>query len=211
MQIKIDVKILIFALIFFITGQINIYIILMMFAFFHEMAHLIVGLFLGFRPYLFEMKPIGFSISFYNSVDDYNKKIKKGNMLELKKIFVYLAGPVYNLATAFAFAFFSGMVEFVYINLILFIINILPMYPLDGGRIVKSILSIFCGLRKSYILTEKISFVCVVILLIITSIAIIKVQNFGLLVVVLYLVCIECREAKYIKQKLKLYELIQNK
>ena len=49
MQIKVDLKILIFALIFFLTNQIKLYILLMIFAFIHEMAHLITGVCLVFK------------------------------------------------------------------------------------------------------------------------------------------------------------------
>ena len=41
MQIKIDLKIFLFLLIFVITRQIKIYAILMLFAFVHELGHLI--------------------------------------------------------------------------------------------------------------------------------------------------------------------------
>ena len=90
MQIKVDLKILIFALIFFLTNQIKLYILLMIFAFTHEMAHLITGVCLGFKPSVLEIKPIGFSISFINPIVDYNKKILKSNILELKKIIIYI-------------------------------------------------------------------------------------------------------------------------
>ena len=96
MQIKVDLKILIFALIFFLTNQIKLYILLMIFAFTHEMAHLITGVCLGFKPSVLEIKPIGFSISFINPIVDYNKKILKSNILELKKIIIYIAGPLIN-------------------------------------------------------------------------------------------------------------------
>ena len=90
MQIKIDLKILIFVLIFLLTSQLRIYILLMIFACLHELGHLIIGLILGFKPTIFEIKPIGFSVSFNNPVKDYNKKILKSNVLEIKKIIIYI-------------------------------------------------------------------------------------------------------------------------
>lgn len=45
-------------------------------------------------------------------------------------------------------------------------------------------------------------------LLFISSIVIIKIQNFGFLIMVLYLVCIKYRETKYIEQKLYLYDIL---
>ena len=81
MQIKVDLKILIFILIFYLTNQIKIYTLLMIFACIHEFGHLLTGLLLGFSPSIFEIKPRGFSISFNNPILDYNKKILKANLL----------------------------------------------------------------------------------------------------------------------------------
>ena len=122
MQIKVDLKILIFALIFFLTNQIKLYILLMIFAFTHEMAHLITGVCLGFKASVLEVKPIGFSISFINPIVDYNKKILKSNILELKKIIIYIAGPLINFILGMI-CFFK--VDIMYINLLLAIIKYL--------------------------------------------------------------------------------------
>ena len=123
MQIKIDMKILIFLLIFYLTNQIKVYILLMIFACLHELGHLGLGLILGFKPISFEIKPIGFSASFYNLVKDYNKKILNGNILELKKIFVYLIGPITNIVLALIIYYIKmdALVkqELIYINLII--------------------------------------------------------------------------------------------
>ena len=213
MQIKIDMKILIFVLIFFITNQIKIYILLMIFACLHELGHLIFGMILGFKPYLFEIKPIGFSVSFNNAIEDYNKKIKKGNLLELKKIFVYIAGPMVNILVSFILYFFNIdillKVELIYLNLILAFVNLLPIYPLDGGRILKCILCISYGLKKSYIITERVSVVVIVLILFASSILVLKVHNFGLLLIILYLVYIKMIETRRVERKLALFELIE--
>ena len=96
MQIKVDLKILIFALIFFLTNQIKLYILLMIFAFIHELGHLITGIIVGMKPEKLELMPFGVAISFKIKPEEYNKKIKKGNQLEIKKILVAIAGPITN-------------------------------------------------------------------------------------------------------------------
>ncbi len=75
MQIKINLKIFIFMILFFLTNQIKIYIIFMLFAFIHEIGHLIVGTIMGFTPNSIVINPFGLSIIF-NSKIDY-KKMKK--------------------------------------------------------------------------------------------------------------------------------------
>ncbi len=212
MQIKIDMKILIFLLIFQITGQIQIYILLMIFACLHELSHMIIGSILGFKPTTFEVKPIGFSVSFYNVIKDYSKKIRKGNLLEFKRIFVYLAGPLSNLIIAVILFginidFFVKQ-EIMYINLIIAMVNLLPIYPLDGGRIVKSLIHILFGLRQSYIITERISWAVTIIILASASLFILKVKNFGLLAMLVYLLAIRIIEGDRMNKKLKLYDAL---
>lgn len=209
MQIKFDVKILIFALIFFITNQLENYITLMIFAFLHELSHVIIGKILKFKPHTLEIKPIGFSIAFYYPINDYNKKIYRANLLELKKILIYLAGPMFNLIIAIILTFYSVKIEIIYINLIIFLFNLIPIYPLDGGRITKSLLYIFCGLKKSYIIMRRISYVFAIILLFIGSLIIIKFQNIGLLFTIIYVsyICFEASIA--LQNKILIHELIE--
>ena len=87
--------------------------------------------------------PFGFSISFKINVYEYNKKIKNGNMLSLKKIFVALAGPLINLLLMFIIFYLNinenMKLQMIYANLILAVFNLLPVYPLDGGRILKEL------------------------------------------------------------------------
>ena len=96
MRFRIDLKIFIFLIIFYFTKQIELYAFIMFFAFVHELGHLIAGLIMRMKPEKIELMPFGFSISFKISVEEYNKKIKKGNMLEIKKIIVAIAGPITN-------------------------------------------------------------------------------------------------------------------
>ena len=96
MRFRIDLKIFIFLIIFYFTKQIEIYAMIMLFALIHELGHLLAGLLMGMKPEKIELMPFGVSISFKIKVEEYNKKIKKGNMLEIKKILVALAGPLTN-------------------------------------------------------------------------------------------------------------------
>ena len=91
MRVKIDLKIFIFIIIFILTRQIEIYGVLMLFAFIHECGHMIVGLLLRFKPNKLEIMPYGLSIGFEVKCEDYNRKVKKGNMLAIKKIIIALA------------------------------------------------------------------------------------------------------------------------
>jgi stage IV sporulation protein FB len=51
---------------------------------------------------------------------------------------IVAAGPLSNLALYFI-GHYLGLDVFAQINMFLFIFNILPIYPMDGGRICKAI------------------------------------------------------------------------
>ena len=97
MRFRIDLKIFILIIIFILTKQIKIYAMIMLFAIIHEFGHLIAGILLGMKAEKFNIKLFGVSIDFSIRKNDYNNKIKKANYLEIKKIFIALAGPLTNI------------------------------------------------------------------------------------------------------------------
>lgn len=215
MQIKIDLKILIFLLIFHFTNQIKTYILLMIFACIHELGHLLIGLILGFKPTSIEIKPIGFSVIFLNSIEDYNNKVLKGNVLEVKKILVYLAGPLINIFLAIIIYFINikGTIglQLIYINFLIAFFNLLPIYPLDGGRIVKSVTCLFYGLLSSYKITDKISWIVTIMVFAASSILVLKVHNYGLVLIIGYLLYVRICNSRLIQWRIRLLETIQKK
>ena len=97
--------------------------------------------------------PFGVAISFKIKPEEYNKKIKKGNQLEIKKILVALAGPITNFIVIVIILnlnieLFKAL-TIIYTNFLIVIFNLLPIYPLDGGRILKGILHINIGKQKA--------------------------------------------------------------
>lgn len=215
MSIKIDLKIFLFSIIFWFTKQIELYAILMIFAFIHELGHLICGLILGFKPNSIKINPFGFQITFDTHIEDYNYRIKKGNELCVKKIIIALAGPVINVLTAILCLMIpnDSIIQkeiIIYANLLLAIFNIIPIYPLDGGRIIKEIINIIKGRKEAYELTSKISKVTIIILTIIVSITILYVHNIALLIILMYLWYLVIKNEKLYKIKNKIYEYINS-
>lgn len=217
MRIRIHLKIFIFILIFLLTNQIKIYGVLMLFALIHELGHLVIGILLGFRPTKLEIMPYGLSVGFEVECEDYNKKIKKGNMLSIKKLLIAATGPITNVILTviyllFDITFFGIERELViYSNVLIGIFNLIPIYPLDGGRIVKNILHIIVGLKKSYDYTNQISKITICILTVISSIAILYLKNIAILIILAYLwYLVLTEDKKYEKKKLLFEKMINN-
>lgn len=226
MSIKIDLKIFLFLLLFLITSQFNIYILLMIFAFIHELGHLFAGILLGFKPKEIKITPVGMKIEFAVKCEEYNKKILKGNLLGIKKAIIAIAGPLTNfLIILLSFILKSvnpqldqielfhitniNLQNIIYANFLIAIFNLIPMYPLDGGRIIKEILHICIGLKKSETYTYMISKISIILLTVISSIAILYIQNISILIILIYLWGLMIIEKKRHDAKRKIQKIEQ--
>ena len=217
MKIRLHLKIFIFIAIFILTRQIEIYGILMLFAIFHELGHMIAGIILGFKPNVIEVMPFGLSIGFENKVEDYNQKIKNGTKMTLKKLIIALSGPITNLIFVIIFLLFPISIFgidnqlIVYANILIGIFNLIPIYPLDGGRITKNILHIFLGRKESYDYTNKISNITIALLTAISSIAVLYWKNVAILLIISYLWYLVIKENIRYNKKKEIYAKIEEK
>lgn len=212
MRFRIDLKIFIFLILFYFTKQIQIYATIMIFALIHELGHLAVGLVMGMKPEKIELMPFGFSVSFKINVKEYNKKIKKGNMFEIKKILVALAGPITNLIIIIITSFLKINIItsflIIYTNFLIMIFNLLPLYPLDGGRILKGILSINFGKRKAEKFINYISKVTIILIITLSSILILYVHNIAIFLINIYLIYLVIKEDIKFKKREDIYSKI---
>ena len=215
MHIKINLRIFIFIIIFCLTRQIGIYGILMLFAFFHELGHLFTGIVLGFRPESLSVNPLGLSINFRVCAQDYNKKLLKGNVLALKKLLIAFGGPAVNFILVIVFSLIDcdlfGISKDIYIysNFLICIFNLIPIYPLDGGRLLKNLLHIFGGLDNTYSYINLISNISIIILTFFSSICILYVKNVAILLIIGYLWYLVINENKLYNQRLRIYEVLK--
>ena len=216
MKFRIDLKIFILVILFFITNQIKIYAMIMLFAIIHEIGHLLAGILLGMRPTKIEIKPFGVSIDFDITRKDYHIKIGKGNLLEVKKIFVALAGPVTNGLIIIIFMIYNHFnlneydkIIIIFSNITLIIFNILPIYPLDGGRILKGIIYIFKGKQTAEKYIYGISYTTLIMITIMSSIAILYLKNIAIFLVIIFLWGLQIKEQRIYRNRKILYDMIQ--
>lgn len=212
MKFKSDLKIFIFLIIFVLTNQIKIYAYIMLFAIIHELGHLLMGIILKMKPEKLEINPMGVSVVFKLDPLDYNIKIKNSNLLAFKKIIIALAGPVTNLICIIIIYNLKiniiNQIIMVYSNILLIIFNLIPIYPLDGGRILEGIFVIVFGKRKGKRVTMITTFVLQIILTAIASIAIIYYRNISIFFITIFLWLIIIKEIRVYLLKEKIYKKI---
>lgn len=144
-------------------------VLIVLFSSLHELGHLLFLI-------LIKAYPQRIIVSFYGISMKYNNKISK-----FYELLVIICGPAVNLILY--------LILKDDINLALLIINLYPVLPLDGGRIV-------------YLLSEKISKVITIIFLIllmtISIYLFIFYQIFSVLLITVYLIIFNLKQMRFI-------------
>ena len=205
MQIKINLQIFLFIIFFILTHQIEIYALIMLFAFVHELGHLIAGILLKLKPRSLSIMPFGISITF----ETYGYK----KLIEIKKIIIALAGPITNIIIAIITIFLhisTSLKEMIiYSNILIAIFNLMPLYPLDGGRILKGIIRLKKTKIKADGIVNKISNCIIISLTALSSIAILYFKNLAIIFILIYLWIIIIKENKRYAIKKNIYYAIE--
>lgn len=204
---KIDVNfgfVLITILICFLY-KINIYFIFFISILLHEMVHMIVGVCLGLKIKKITFNPLGVCLEFIG----YRK-----NKKTIKKIIINLSGPLFNFIFAIIISYlnieYKLKIDLFYTNLLLGIFNLLPIIPLDGGKILKEILSIKFGYKNANIYSMNISKILLIFISLSYSILIFKIKNVFLFFIIIYLWYLQIIEEKKLRTLIRVYNIIDN-
>ena len=218
MSIKLDLKIFLFLFLFLLTSQLEMYLLLMLFAIIHELGHLAAGLILKFKPEEIKLTPVGLQIQFKVSDEEY--KLNNVKSYTIKKAIIALAGPLTNFIIAtimIAIAQINIDLQYtymfsliVYSNLLIAMFNLIPIYPMDGGRVVKEISSIIFGKKKAYKITYMISKTVLILLTAAASIAILYIHNIAILIIIAYLWYLEIAEIRKYNRRKNIEKLLRS-
>ena len=218
MRLKIDLKIFLFLFLFLLTSQIEMYIILMIFAIIHELGHLVAGLILKFKPEEVKLTPVGLQIRFKIDSREYNEKIKEARSLNIKKAIIALAGPLTNLIIAVVtiiIGYFNANIQntyiyqiIIYANFLIAMFNLIPIYPMDGGRVLKELLKIFIGSKKAYKITYIVSKTILILLTAVASILVLYIHNIAIVIILAYLWYLEVIEIRRYNRRKNIEKII---
>lgn len=131
---------------------------LLLFSGIHELAHLLMLVLCG-------GKPDSLTFSFYGLALKYSSRLSR-----TKELLIILSGPAVNLILYLILKDDT--------NLILFFLNTLPIYPLDGGRILN---------LYSYRISNLISKVFLILIMVLSFYMIIEYKSFSMLLIAVYL------------------------
>lgn len=113
----------------------------------HELGHALTAKHLGYRTY-------GINIGLFFGSASVDSNIHTRDNMK-----VVAAGPLSNLLLVIIGSIL-GLDTFVEINIFLFIFNILPIYPMDGGHLFKDFLMLnMNNRRKAFQISMKVSLV----------------------------------------------------
>lgn len=147
-KVKIHPLFYIFGFLAVITGLFREFLTFTLIIIFHELGHIIGG-------FLFKIYPKQVNIYPFGGLTIFQMKIN----IELYKEFVIaLSGPIFQIITFLLFKNVFGT-NFTKYNLFLLIFNLLPIYPLDGSKLLNCLINKITSFKISFYVVIYISII----------------------------------------------------
>lgn len=166
-----------FLVIVILTGNFNNYMLFTFIILFHELGHILAS-------FLFKWKIEKIVILPFGCVTIFNKLL---NTKIIEDIIVTISGPLFQIIL-------SLFLEDKSISNSILLFNLLPIFPLDGAKILNSIQDILLPYKKSYTIMLYISFITSIIAIIYLKNNLILIMSILLLI---YRCLIEYKNIKY--------------
>ncbi len=181
----------------------------------HELGHALTAKYFGIGTRDITLYPIG-GVALLN-----------GEAPPKQEFFIAIAGPLVNVAIAFLVLPFLTQLEgeyalistfniplsfydrFFLVNVVLVIFNMIPAFPMDGGRVVRSILSMVFSHDTATIFSARLGQLCSLIMLA----AALYFGQIILLIISVFIFSLASKEIKFLKYRKSIYadDAIQDK
>ena len=129
-----------------------------------------------------------------------------------KEFLVLIAGPIFQIIAYIILKKilidYKEIITIYHYSILLF--NLLPIYPLDGGKLLNLFLSLFTSYKKSLILSILLSIISTTIILIFGLLNTIKTNLVIISIFLIYKIIIEYKQINYIYEKFLLERYLKN-
>ena len=184
-----------------LTSKIGLFFLFFVFTFLHELMHYWMAKFYKYKIHKIKLKIWGGALE----MDDY--LIKPSH-----EIIILIVGPLFNLVIAMIATFFINQFNFLileeilFINLSLGVFNLIPIAPLDGGKIMRLYLSYFIGYGKAIKISLFFSKIFAILLIIAGAYLI----NYDISYIILCLVGINIYVASQVESNFLFYKIVRH-
>lgn len=170
-----------FMFICLLTGYFKNFIIIISIILFHELGHILSALYFKWNIEKIIILPFGALTLFKEKI---NKPI-------YEEIIITLMGPIFQIIL---FLFFNDKT----FNLSLLLFNLIPIYPLDGSKLLNLILNKIFSFKNSHIISNIVSFLLCFVMFIYCKNNLILLLS---IILFLYKTVVEIKNHKYLFNK----------
>ncbi|MBQ3307988.1 MAG: site-2 protease family protein [Bacilli bacterium] len=152
---KIHPLVYFFTILSFLIGYYKEFIIVSFLIIVHELGHFLCAKSFGVKTKQIYIYPLGGVSQFYMNI----------NTSFCKEFLILIMGPMFQNIAYFILCFFfpNSLVYHYHVGILFF--NLLPIYPLDGGKILNLFVNYFFPFKKSLQISILISYVVTVLIL----------------------------------------------
>lgn len=168
-----------------ITGIFKKYLFFTVIILIHELGHFTAGTVLGWKVDKIYIYPYGGCTKF---LDGFNKSL-------FEELIILVMGPMFQIIFYFIVSRYLNYNDFIVFrnyNYAILCFNLLPIYPLDGGKLLNILLSFNLSFKKGFLLSIYISIIVFIFVFV-------KSNSILFYIILIFLFCKIIEEYKQIK------------